>query len=72
MYERDDGITAGGEEAAEAEMDAGEYAVPHVALQVLAAKGDDTAVAREYSYGIFRNELENNRGDGAEAHRDRY
>lgn len=60
MYERDDGIAAGGEEAAEAEMDACEYAVPHVTFQVLTAEGDDTAVAREYSYGIFGNELEDN------------
>ena len=72
MYERDDGIAAGGEETAEAEMDAGEYAVPHVAFQILTAKRDDTVVARKYSYGIFRNELEYNGCYSAEAHRDRY
>ena len=47
VAEGDDRIAGGCEESAETEMDASEYAVPDVAFQVLSAKSDDCAVARE-------------------------
>lgn len=70
VAERDEGIAAGSEETAVTEMNAGEYAVPDISFKVLTAEPDDVAVAREYSYGIFGNELKCHGADDSE--RDSY